>query len=352
MKMFRILMFVFLCIFLLKPVQVEAKLEAPKNPIAICKNSHSIKLKWNKCNDADGYKIYRYSDSKKRFIKVKNINKNISKWTDKSLKKHKVYYYKIASYQKGKNKNKNSKKTYKICARTYGENGKIVNALSVYTELNTGKSIGICSEGKIKATVLGSTNTKQNRTKVVSKKIIWSSSDKTIATVGKKGVVKTYDKEGTCYIKMRLHNGKTKKVKLRVVNYANPQNFKYYNGNISSINNLLKNYRDNLCDVATFFTVYGKDGKSGKISVDGTGKIIYSSDINNIERIEDSVKRLMEEYPLPMDISYVGKGYVEFKIYFENSYYIITYSEENDFSTSPLKLADHWIGKTYIFGEH
>jgi hypothetical protein len=200
--------------------------------------------------------------------------------------------------------------------------------------------------------VLGDTNTQQNRIKVVSKKIIWSSSDEKIATVSKNGVVKTYRKEGECYIKMRLHNGKTKKIKLRVVNYAKPSSFKYYKGNISSINNLLKNYKIYLCDVATFFTIYSKEDKSGKISVDSDGKIVYSSKIDNIEQIEDSVNKLMEDYPLPIDISFVGKGYVEFKIYFENSYYIITYSEENDFATSSLRIADHWIGKTYVFSEH
>lgn len=344
----KLVMIIILSLFMLKSVRVEAKLESPQNPVAICKNNHSIELKWEKSRGADGYKVFRYDRLKKRYIKVNTIKKNISGWTDKSLRKHKVYYYKISSYKKRNSNIINSKKTYKICARTYGKKAKVVNAQSIYAELNTGKDMGICSEGKINALVLGDTNTRRNRTKVLSKKIIWSSSNEKIATVSKKGVIKTFAKEGKCCIKMRLHNGIVKTLRFKVVNYAKPKRFKYYKGDISAINNLLKNYKKDLCDIATFFTIYGEKEKKGKISADNEGNIIYTSEINNIKQIEDSIKRLMDNYSLPMDISYVGKGYVEFKIFFDHSYYIITYSEENDFSTSPLRIANHWIGKTYV----
>lgn len=70
---------------------------APKASAA----SKGIKLSWSKISGADGYKIYRANSKNGSYKLVKTIKKGSSKtWTDKSVKKKKGYYYKIAAYQK------------------------------------------------------------------------------------------------------------------------------------------------------------------------------------------------------------------------------------------------------------
>lgn len=150
---------------------------------------------------------------------------------------------------------------------------------------------------------------------------------------------------------MRLHNGKIKKYKLKVVNYANPQSFPYYDGKISEINDLLKNYKEDMCNIATFFTINGKENIRGTISVDDKGEIIGIPKLENVQQINKSISILMEKYSLPIDIFYAAKGYVEFRIYFGKTHYDITYSENNSFETSPLKIASHWMGKSRIIQE-
>ena len=338
-----------LCFILLKAQSVEAKSAIPENPVAVCKNAHSIKLKWNKVSGVTGYRVYRYNRKRKKYTKVKTINdKNKIRWVDKNLKAHKVYKYKIASFKKRKKGIKFSKKTYSVTARTYGKNGKIVNADSIYAELSAGKDIGICANGKINTVIFGDSGIRTLNTRLVSKKIVWKSSDKTIATVDQNGNVTTFQKSGICDITMRLHNGKIKKYKLKVVNYANPKSFPYYDGDISEINDLLINYKDEICRIATFFTIHGKENVRGTISADDKGEITGIPKLEHIEGINVSIQKLMEKYSLPIDIFYNGKGYVEFRVFFGKTHYDITYSENNSFKTSPLRIASHWMGKSCI----
>ena len=300
----------------------------------------------------EGYRIYRYNKKRKKFTAVRTINnENKTGWTDKKLKGHKIYKYKIASFQKTKQGKKFSKRSYSVSARTYGKKGKVVNAHSIDAELNVGEDIGICSNGKINTLVFGDARVKTLNTKLVSKKIVWKSSDESIAMVDQSGNVTTFQKEGTCNIIMRLHNGKMKKYKLKVTNYACPKSFLYYDGSISEINDLLKNYKTEVCNIATYFTIYGKENVNGMITVDSEGKTTGMPNLESVSYISNDIKRLMEEYSLPIDIYYDGKGYVEFRVLFGKSHYDITYSESNAFETSPLKLAPHWIGKSRIVQE-
>lgn len=81
---------------------------APKATVA----SKGIKLSWNKISGASGYRIYRANSKNGSYKLVKTIKKGSSKtWTDKSVKKKKGYYYKIAAYQKKSGKTYSSAKS-------------------------------------------------------------------------------------------------------------------------------------------------------------------------------------------------------------------------------------------------
>ncbi|MFR6562814.1 MAG: hypothetical protein ACLUR5_13430 [Eubacterium ventriosum] len=69
---------------------------------------------------------------------------------------------------------------------------------------------------------------KLKKKKVLSRKLTWSSSDTSLATVNARGVVKANNnmKTGTVIIYAKAHNGLTKKVKINIENYAYPSKIK------------------------------------------------------------------------------------------------------------------------------
>ena len=67
-------------------------------------SSKKIKLQWEKV-DATGYEIYRSTNAKKGFKKIKTITKGkTTSYTDSKLKPNTTYYYKIKAYKTVKGK--------------------------------------------------------------------------------------------------------------------------------------------------------------------------------------------------------------------------------------------------------
>lgn len=59
----------------------------------------SIKLSWTKTSGASGYQIYKYSPSKKRYIKAATKKATVCATTNRGLKRHRKHYYKIRAYR-------------------------------------------------------------------------------------------------------------------------------------------------------------------------------------------------------------------------------------------------------------
>lgn len=73
-----------------KPVNIKTKrLKGPK-----------VKISWNKTDKATGYKVYRSTNTKKKFKKIGTVKKN--EFTDVSVGSGKVYYYKVRAIKKNK----------------------------------------------------------------------------------------------------------------------------------------------------------------------------------------------------------------------------------------------------------
>ena len=80
-----------------KPKKVSA-LTAKK------KTKNSVKLAWKKTTRADGYQIYRYNSTKKKWEKVTTIKKGTTvTYTNKKLKSKKIYQYKVRAYRQNGN---------------------------------------------------------------------------------------------------------------------------------------------------------------------------------------------------------------------------------------------------------
>ena len=58
-----------------------------------------INLTWNKISNADGYVIYKYNTSAKKWERIKKTSTNISKHTIDNLKENTMYYFTVRAYK-------------------------------------------------------------------------------------------------------------------------------------------------------------------------------------------------------------------------------------------------------------
>ena len=315
----------------------------PENVSVWMKSATSLKIKWNKSENADGYIIYKYNKKAKKYVRVHTAKKNQRSWVDKNLKTGKIYQYKVASYKMVKGKKKRSRKSYAVSAITHTKRSKKVNALIISLYANRENEMGICSELLISGNIIEEDSKIPNPV-VISDKLVWSSSDESIAKVDQNGKVTAMEKEGTCYITARAHNGVKKKIKMNIVNYARPKSFPYYDGGHKYVNMMLTTYRENVFNIATYFTVNRKKGVWGDIKMDAEGNITGYPDFDNIAEIEEDVRTILANFPLVTEISY-SSNRVEFLIKYDkygNSYCRIDYCIDDDLSDTIGRLAPHW----------
>lgn len=92
---------------------VSVKAAVPAATVKTSVTYNSVKLSWNKVNDATGYRIYKYDSAKKKWVTaVKSTTK--TSYTFKDLKTGTTYSYRVKAYQKvGKNTYWGSYKTIK-----------------------------------------------------------------------------------------------------------------------------------------------------------------------------------------------------------------------------------------------
>lgn len=70
--------------------------EVPERVRAKATGKTSIKVSWSKVENAEGYKVYRYSRTKKKYILIKTTS-SLS-YTDKGLTPNRKKTYKVAAY--------------------------------------------------------------------------------------------------------------------------------------------------------------------------------------------------------------------------------------------------------------
>ena len=172
----------------------------------------SIKLSWKKPADAVRFVVYGNKCGKGNRY-VKQVKTTATSVTVKKIGKNKVKkgtYYKFIVVALDKNgKVVSTSKT--VHAATAG--GSVGNAKTVTTKAKKNK-VSI----KVKKTFDLKAKAKPASTKLKVKKhraILYESTNKKIATVSKKGVIKGL-KKGTCYVYVYAQNGVCKKIKVTV----------------------------------------------------------------------------------------------------------------------------------------
>ena len=333
-------------------IQAAKSLPIPDGLVAAKKTETSIRLKWSACKNVDGYYIYRYHKKTGKYRKIKTIEgakKHV--WVDKNRKPNKLYLYKVASYKK----KRKSKKSYRVSAMAYGRDARVVNVDSMYfgiedEEGNRNLELGICAEDKMYTDIEGDRYVKHFDAAVLSEKLIWRSSNPALASVDQTGRIVTNEKEGSCEITARAHNGVTGRIYLTVVNYARPKTFPDYDGRFSDVNLLFTDFRENVYDIATYFTIKSKEGVYGKIKLSSTEEVTGYPELENIESIYADVEHILKNFPMVIEIEYSYRR-VSFVILNNpsgNSWRRVYYAADDDMSGYPIgRIAPHWSVTTF-----
>ena len=155
---------------------------------------------------------------KNRYKYIKTIsNGKTTKFTQKKLKKGTYYKYIVRAYKLIDGQEVTIAASKTIHASTTG--GKYGNAKSVKIKtdkkMKSKKGSYTLTIKKNKKYTIKASEVKESKKIQKHRKIAYESSDKTIATVSKKGVVKGI-KKGTCYIYAYAQNGVYKKIKVKV----------------------------------------------------------------------------------------------------------------------------------------
>ena len=172
----------------------------------------SVKLKWNAVPEADGYVIYwNKCGSKKAFKQVKEIKSGKTlTWTHKNLKKGSWNKYYVKAYKVIDGKKSFIKTSNKIHLVTKG--GKYTNVKKLKSKVS---SVTL-NQGKTKALKITQVYAEKNKNIVKHMRTLtYTTSDKTVATVTSKGVIKAKG-TGSCYIYITAHNGIYTRVKVTV----------------------------------------------------------------------------------------------------------------------------------------
>ena len=352
----KILYTVVMCVlFLLNVVYINPTVATASGDIAPPKEvrvtrqtSRSLCIQWKKVEGVSGYTVYRQNPGKRRYKKVRTITKGKTvKWTDKKVKPGKTYTYVVKSYKKINGKKVYSKNSDWASAKADRRTDKKVNVGKVKLKKNL--TLGIRMTAKCGAKLTPKKYKKGKGKKVISKKLRYRSSNPSIATVDKKGVVTAGVNTGNCYIYVTAHNGMTAKMKVTVVDYAKPDKFLYYNGESKVINVLLNEYKDEVCNIASYFTK-NKVGTEAEIyiKVDKAGNIEFTPLTVDCEEIREDIEKLLKSFPTYMHIRVTSFDVIFFMD--ENPKKLtvtqeVIYSFDEDLLNldSDMLMAPHWM---------
>ncbi len=97
----------------------ELVLQAPTGVKAAGKDYNKIKISWKKVENADGYKVYRWSKKQKKYLCIETVKgSKKTSYTDSGLSIKSRYCYKVAAYARTDDKTIKSKKSKKAVGWT------------------------------------------------------------------------------------------------------------------------------------------------------------------------------------------------------------------------------------------
>jgi hypothetical protein len=336
-----------------KSISSNVTVAKPKFPEVRRTSSTSLQIKWKKVADASGYAIYRYNSNKKKYRKVKTINRrNTTKWTNKKLTENKTYRYKIKSFKRVNDRKIYSGFTYSISAKTYVKRAKKVNVGKVTAKNKV--TIGIAGKVKVKTSIKPAKYGNAKKKSVISKNIRFISANPNIVVDGKEGTLRGKT-PGTTNVYAVAHNGNLNKIRVTIKDYARPVSWWNLNEVSPDSRRILLEEKDDLASIASFFSTHPKS-QDTVIYLNQNGSL-YNKNNVTIAEIEDTIYRFLNNCQCDVVIT-VNKNSILFDFslgtnperpYIETIMfrYNKDISEENAAAEYLIKIAPQWFWSSW-----
>ncbi|MDE6760370.1 MAG: Ig-like domain-containing protein [Lachnospiraceae bacterium] len=327
---------------------------APENVRAVRNSNTSVRISWKPDAEVDGYIIYRYDRSAKKYVKVKVVrDSSADRWIDRKLKTNKVYRYKVASYRMVDGKKQVSALSDWVSARTYKRYSKSVNAQAPKVDKKK-VNLGLCSSQKLKSRVVATRYGKNKKKKPFSDKVRWYSSDTSIATVDQNGVVKAGAAPGSCSIYAKAHNGAKTEVKVNVKNYAKEDDFYNYSRE-DDIYTLITDFKPQIQDIAEYYSIHRiGEGNVIYMDLDDHANVVITPENADIGNLREDIEKLLVEFPYYISIE-VYCDRVEYILRKEDSdeslkAYVVFWFDNDCNEWWSIQVGPHWTA--YRFYPH
>lgn len=235
-----------------------------------CKDDSSAQIFWNKTEDADGYVIYKYDADQKKYNEIKNIKGNESLNT------------KVTGLTKGE-RVRLSIRSYKVC-----EDKSVIYSNNVSFSFTAGKQVtsitNLYKESQITLAV------KQKRDIVLNiapvdaynKKVVFSSSNTSVAKVDSKGVI-TGVAKGNAVITATSTDGSNVVYSVKVKVTPRAKSFTVNNKNLSivSVDHQLYSYDEMVSDIELLSNKYSRFISASVLGKSYDNRLIYDIAIGN-----------------------------------------------------------------------
>ena len=323
--------------------------QAPDKVQSIRKTDTSIQIRWESIPDVDGYIIYRYHASSKKYKEIHTIKSSIKKgmtWTDKHLRVNKVYKYKMASYKTIDGKTQVSDRSDWVSAKTYKRNSKKINARSPKVSKKE-VYLGLCTAKKVTAYSKPAKYGKNKKKKVISNQIRWNSSDPAVATVDKKGVITAGVKAGICSVYAKAHNGTRTKIKVIVKNYARAKSYDGKYIGQKDIYMLITDYKRQMQNIAEYYSTHRIKKGNIIMSLNNDAEVVMTPPDADIGNLQKDIETLLVDFPYYIRIK-VYAGSVDFIIWQEDNAasipgHVIFWFDTNCNKWESIQIASHWV---------
>ena len=306
----------FSCIFCVNARECKNKIINKYDITIIRHTDTSLKVKWKKDKDADGYIIYRYKKAKNGYVEVKRLDSDKTYWINKGLKRNTVYKYKIRAYKNVDGQISLGELSYWVSGKTYNRHNKKINAKTVKVGSKQ-VNIGLCSFKKMKARVIPSKYGTNDNKEAFNRKIRWYSSDESIATVNGNGKIQAKSKPGKCYVYAVAHNGKKTRIAVYVKNYAR-QNFGNYPIE-NDLYTLVTDYKDEIQNIAEYYSVHRLNGYDRiRYTLDNNANVAVQPQNTEFNELKETIENLLVNFPYYIDID-VHSDFVDFIVKMEDT---------------------------------
>ncbi len=285
-----------------------ARVAAPSRVVVRRVSPTVLRVSWSKVPDAGGYRLYVKKDGK--YVAVPAVRGKALSHRLTGLTSNTTYTFRVRAVKKVAGKKVLSGSSYWVSANTWTKAGKYRNATAPKFQFGTW-AVQLTQMDYFQR--YASVN-QGSGTKLVSTKVRYISSNPNLVKVSASGELTTGTATGTTKVRAVSHNGLSRVLKVKVVDYATKQRLP---GNYYEVPNeikvLWKNFRKELGQIASY-VLKNQTGNTTTFSLNTAGNMVVTGKNRLPAKVTALIRKLLKSAEIPMTITLELRELVEVKL--------------------------------------